>query len=131
MCGDTPSIVGDDKMEGGNNITRDESEAVLSNSNNTSLLVGEDEAMCYLCHGTGADESGQPLRRDCACRGTDAGFVHLQCLTKYAETKSKLALSPNEFREPWMICPGCHQEYQNELRIDIASKFVSFHYLVD
>jgi hypothetical protein len=31
-----------------------------------------------------------------------------------------------EFRKPWRECPGCHQEYQNELRIDIASKFVLF-----
>jgi hypothetical protein len=32
----------------------------------------------------------------------------------------------NEFREPWRLCPGCHQQYQNELRIDIANEFVSF-----
>jgi hypothetical protein len=32
----------------------------------------------------------------------------------------------NEFRDPWVACPHCHQEYQNELRIDIATKFVSF-----
>jgi hypothetical protein len=31
-----------------------------------------------------------------------------------------------EFKKPWRVCPGCHQNYQNELRIDIASKFVSF-----
>jgi hypothetical protein len=31
-----------------------------------------------------------------------------------------------EFIKPWRVCPGCRQEYQNELRIDIASKFVSF-----
>jgi hypothetical protein len=49
LRGDTPSIVGDEKKEGGNNITRDESESVLSNNNNTFLLAGEDEAMCYLC----------------------------------------------------------------------------------
>jgi hypothetical protein len=32
----------------------------------------------------------------------------------------------NEFRDPWRECPGCHQCYQNELGIDIATKFVSF-----
>jgi hypothetical protein len=32
----------------------------------------------------------------------------------------------NEFRDPWLNCLSCHQEYQNELRIDIASKFISF-----
>jgi hypothetical protein len=129
IVGDTPSIVGDDKKEGGNNITRDdESEAVLSNNNNTSLLAGEDEAMCYLCHGTGADESGQPLRRDCACRGTDAGFVHLSCLIEYAAAKSKGwdGRLMNEFIKPWRTCPGCQQDYQNKLGIDIATEFVSF-----
>jgi hypothetical protein len=95
----------------------------------SSLLAFDDDgvaAVCYLCLDGGDDETNQPLRRDCACRGTDAGFVHLQCLTNYAKTKSKQTNEMNEFREPWMICPGCHQEYQNELRIDIASNFVSF-----
>jgi hypothetical protein len=31
-----------------------------------------------------------------------------------------------EFRKPWRDCPGCHQCYQNEFAVDIASKFVSF-----
>jgi hypothetical protein len=81
------------------------------------------EAVCYLCLDGGADE---PLRRDCACRGTDAGFVHLSCLTNYAATKSKQASGADEFVKPWIDCPGCHQEYQNELGIDIATEFVSF-----
>jgi hypothetical protein len=32
----------------------------------------------------------------------------------------------NEFVNPWETCPGCQQDYQNELAIDIASKFISF-----
>ena len=28
--------------------------------------------------------------------------------------------------KPWRECPGCHQCYQNELGIEIATKFVSF-----
>ena len=88
---------------------------------------GDGESVCYLCLGGDLDDDdGQPLRRDCACRGTDAGFVHLSCLTKYAETKSKQARDMIEFRKSWRDCPGCHQYYQNELAIDIASKFVSF-----
>ena len=58
----------------------------------SSLVSGDDDgAVCYLCLDGGADEADQPMRRDCACRGTDAGFVHLSCLTNYAETKSELA----------------------------------------
>jgi hypothetical protein len=86
----------------------------------------DEEAVCYLCLDGGDDEAGQPVRRDCACRGTDAGFVHLSCLAEYAATKSKQANGMNEFVQPWRVCPGCHQVYQNELGIDIASEFVSF-----
>jgi hypothetical protein len=85
-----------------------------------------EEAVCYLCLDGEVDKSDQPLRRDCACRGSDAGFVHLACLTGYAETKSKQARGMMDFREPWLTCPSCHQYYQNELAVDIASKFVSF-----
>jgi hypothetical protein len=91
----------------------------------SSLASGEKEAVCYLCLDGGADEA-DPLRRDCACRGTDARFVHLSCLTKYAAAKSIQALKTNQFREPWVICPSCHQDYQNELSIDIATNFVLF-----
>jgi len=93
----------------------------------SSLASGDDGvAVCYLCLDGGDDESGQPLRRDCACRGTDAGFVHLSCLADYAETKSKQALLMIEFVKPWHTCPSCNQVYQNELAIDIANKFVPF-----
>ena len=83
-------------------------------------------AVCYLCLDGGLDDAGQPVRRDCACRGTDAGFVHLYCLTNYAASKSMQARDTIEFVKPWAACPGCHQEYQNELAIDIANKFVPF-----
>jgi hypothetical protein len=87
------------------------------------VTIDNDAPVCYLCLDGGADE---PLRRDCACRGTDAGFVHLSCLAGYAATKSKQARDMIEFTQAWELCPGCHQCYQNELRIDIATKFVLF-----
>jgi hypothetical protein len=31
-----------------------------------------------------------------------------------------------EFIKPWRECPSCRHYYQNELRIDIATEFVSF-----
>ena len=84
--------------------------------------------VCYLCLDADADDDGQPLRRDCACRGTDAGFVHLSCLTKYAAIKSERwdGRDMNEFRKPWRLCPSCHRYYQNELAVDIATKCVPF-----
>ena len=93
----------------------------------TSLPSDIDEAaLCYLCLDGGLDDADQPLRRDCSCRGTDAGYVHLSCLTGYAEIKSEEARTMREIRDPWQTCPHCHQDYQNELAIDIATKFVSF-----
>ena len=92
----------------------------------SSLAIDDSAPVCYLCLDAGPDEVDQPLRRDCACRGTDAGFVHVSCLANYAEIKSKQAHGMNEFRGLWRECPSCHQIYQNELRIDIAAEFVSF-----
>ena len=94
-----------------------------------SLQADDDgEVVCYLCLDGGVDDSDQPLRRDCACRGTDAGFVHLECLTIYAAAKSVRwdGDDMNEFSNPWRVCPSCHQEYQNYLADDIATEFVSF-----
>jgi hypothetical protein len=85
-------------------------------------MTDDSTPVCYLC--LDGDESGQPLRRDCACRGADAGFVHLSCLAGYAANKSKQACDTNEFINPWLDCPSCHQEYQNELAVDIATEFV-------
>ena len=88
--------------------------------------TNNEETVCYLCLDGDVDEAGHPLRRDCACRGSDAGFVHLSCLAKYAATKCQQTCDVDEFRDPWDRCPSCHQYYQNELAIDIANKFLSF-----
>jgi hypothetical protein len=105
---------------GGGGVGKKMASSVASGGN------GDGESVCYLCLGGDLDDDGQPLRRDCACRGTDAGFVHLSCLANYAATKSKQARGMIEFVNPWADCPSCHQKYQNKLRIDIATKFVSF-----
>jgi hypothetical protein len=99
---------------------------MMASSSLASGGIGDGESVCYLCLDGDFDDDGQPLRRDCACRGSDAGFVHLSCLTGYAATKSKQASGMSEFIEPWIDCPSCHQLYQNEFAIDIATKFVSF-----
>ena len=104
-------------------------------SNNEPMVQTSDgddreEAVCYLCLDGGLDDAGQSLQRDCACRGTDAGYVHLSCLTGFAETKSMqihgMNLDRNEFVNPWIYCPNCHQDYQNYFAVDIATEFVSF-----
>ena len=46
-------------------------------------------AACWICFDGDPDENGKPIVRDCSCHGEDAGFAHLSCLIKYAETKSR------------------------------------------
>ena len=83
-------------------------------------------AVCWICLDGGADDTGMPLVRDCACRGDDAGFAHLSCIIKYAQKKSEQAIVPNEFITPWEKCPNCLRSYQNDLAVHIADAFVSF-----
>ena len=86
-----------------------------------------------MCLDGGVDEAGQQVRRDCACPGTDAGFVHLSCLTNYATAKNKgwdghnISINDtDQLIKP--VCPNCHKMYQNELAIDIANEYVSVAY---
>ena len=77
----------------------------------------------------GADDMGKPIVRDCACRGNDAGFAHLSCITKYAQQKSELAVEQEEiddFVTAWETCPNCKQDYQNDISLHLAEALVSF-----
>jgi hypothetical protein len=48
---------------------------------------GDGESVCYLCLGGDLDDDGQPLRRDCACRGSDAGFSTSRALLNMQKPK--------------------------------------------
>ena len=103
----------------------------MSTSGKKHLLVSdeEEEDMCWLCHEGGPNESGQPLRRDCSCRGR-SGWAHLSCIVGHAKHKSEQWDDSDDgsdkFGEPWCICPRCKQNYQNELNLDLANEFVAF-----
>ena len=85
----------------------------------------------------GPDGGGQPLRRDCSCRG-GSGFLHLSCFVAYAKQKSEKLVGKrvaiNKFigrgfgrlEKPWLVCLTCKQPYQNELAVDLANAFASF-----
>ena len=85
-------------------------------------------ASCYFCLEEGLDDMGEPLLRDCSCRGDGVGFAHLSCMIKYAEQKSKEAAGkdPKSFSKPWYECPNCKQCFKNELSLDMSSAFISF-----
>ena len=70
----------------------------------------------------GPDDSGQPLRRDCSCRGSDSGYGHVSCIIKYAKEKSMVSNSS----EPWSTCPNCNQKYQHDLAFDLADAALSY-----
>jgi len=90
--------------------------------------VNDDAPVCYICLDNGPDELGQPIRRDCSCRGSDCGFAHISCLIKYAQQKTEIwdGYSIGDLSEPWVMCPCCLQPYQNELAVDLANEFVSY-----
>jgi len=90
--------------------------------------VNDDAPVCYICLDNGPDEGGQPIRRDCSCRGSDCGFAHLSCLVEYAKQKTEEwdGYSIGDLSEPWVICPCCLQPYQNKLAVELATEFVSF-----
>ncbi len=51
------------------------------------------------------------------------GFAHLSCLVNFAQHKYRPG---HTLFKPWKNCPNCLQEYQNEVAIELADKFVSF-----
>lgn len=85
------------------------------------------QASCWICLEGGQDESGQPLRRDCSCRG-NAGFAHVSCIIKFAEVKCKeiTEYEAGVFDDPWTICHHCKQPYQNDLALDVSAACVPF-----
>ena len=77
----------------------------------------DDAATCWLCLDDGPDESGQPLRRDCSCRG-NSGFAHLRCIIDYAAQASRgmsKKKDTSKFVKVWTQCPNCEQGYQHDL----------------
>ena len=59
------------------------------------------EAVCYICLGRG----DEPLHRNCSCRGPEAGFAHMECLTGY------VTVGAVQNPKLWWECGLCKQEY--------------------
>mmetsp|Transcript_30890 Transcript_30890/g.65289 ORF Transcript_30890/g.65289 Transcript_30890/m.65289 type:complete len:484 (-) Transcript_30890:143-1594(-) len=85
---------------------------------------------CWICLEEGPDELGEPLVRDCSCRG-ESGHAHLSCIIQYAEQKSRCVHDSvngflDDFNGPWGKCPNCKQRYRNKIAIDLATAFLAF-----
>ena len=70
------------------------------------------DATCYICL---EGEDGGKLMRGCACRGTSAGFVHLECLTEFATSK--------DCRDGWVQCTNCKQDFTGALDLFMLRRF--------
>ena len=73
------------------------------------------EAVCYLCLSRGDD--GAPLLRNCACRGSTAGFAHMNCLIQYASTDVD---EEGQDYSRWCECGMCKQSHFGRVRIGLA-----------
>ena len=94
---------------------------------------------CWLCLCEGGDDDDdddgeETLVRDCSCRGESAGYAHKSCIIQFATMKSTETSAKNHtpqfdmptFERAWHTCPNCNQQYQNQLRLDIASAYLVF-----
>lgn len=79
-------------------------------------------APCWICLEDGPDESGEPLVRDCSCRGETSAGYHISCLINYAKSRtqklmrrgSTLSYDPaghNSVKSAWTLCPNCSGPY--------------------
>ena len=91
-----------------------------------TALSGEAEVVCYSCQEGGPDASGHLPGRSCACRGSDAGYVHLSCLANYASEKSRHEQFLGDFKKPWEYCPVCEQKHRGEFAVALATEFSAF-----
>ena len=111
-------------------VPKQESPAIEHQPSPSSVAAvvegGEDAIQCWICFEEGPDERGNPLRRDCSCRGKWAGYAHLPCVVKHAQQKSQRSRGLDKFLEPWRTCPNCAQGFQNELSVEMASEFIAF-----
>ena len=65
-------------------LPKENEEEIISNKNvvacdDAPCEEEEEGPTCWICLDGESSDLG-PLRRDCSCRGTDAGYAHLECL---------------------------------------------------
>ncbi len=110
--------------------------SAISNPNKRSaseagLPETDNSPCCWVCLEEGLDSSGNPLVRDCSCRGS-SGFAHLSCIIKHAESEGRrLARADIDttaalFAKAFEFCPNCKQQYQNDVIYKLTRAAVEF-----
>lgn len=64
---------------------------------------------CWICFDS-ESSTDNPIVRECACRGEDSGFVHVQCLIRLAKSKVP-HLRSNPDVNPYKQCLTCHRSF--------------------
>ena len=68
---------------------------------------------CFICYDN-AMSADNLIVRDCACRGDDGGFVHVDCLTRSAMTKVETMIRSGQYDENtahFECCGTCKQPF--------------------
>ena len=90
-------------------------------------------APCWICLEDGPDDNGEPLVRDCACRGETSAGYHVSCIIDYAKVKTNQAIDLREKKqkvvdavhEPWKCCPNCQQPYMRIVSLQLAEAWLA------
>ena len=98
--------------------------------------VPRTDATCWICL------DGGDLQRSCACRGPSAGYAHIDCIARYAESKLEEVLTSHDdsnevdarrlhvgckfesILAPYRSCPTCKHSYTGKMVIDLAYAFM-------
>ena len=67
------------------------------------------EAVCIVC----LDRGDEALLRNCACRGSMAGYAHIECLAQYAA-------AARHKPELWTECGTCKQRFFGATQLGLA-----------
>ena len=78
------------------------------------------DATCYIC--LEGEDDGEKLMRGCACRGDNAGFVHLECLKEYA-TSNEDSVDDESVTNSYGVCINCRQPFNGALRLHMRRSF--------
>jgi hypothetical protein len=90
---------------------------------------------CWVCLEEGCDKAGagEPLVRDCSCRGS-SGFAHLSCIIKNAESEAKRTVermdgefyTAAQFAKAFEFCPLV-REKMNIFMMPHSTYYFDFH----
>ena len=100
-----------------------QSEEIATDNENASITI-----TCWVCTDSTSRMTrsrNRTLVRGCACRGSDAGFAHLDCLIRLAATPQQhgnnVDISSIDINnENWDVCPTCRQDYTGKVRLGLA-----------